>query len=491
MRLPLSYRAPHSVSIAQDASSSWFLRVWVGVLLALFVVLAPTVNVFQAEELYNSKRLFQLAVLVGIYGWLLVHAPTRSIWVNTYLSLPRLIRLGYVSVVLLGVVSAVSAPLPHFGLLEVSFFVLLLGIAILVAAWYRRHPDVSDRLVLSIIILGVSLYAVRFLVSYGAHIASDVPLWPRGGTGFANIRFFNQFQTWTLPLLVVPMLMRRSSNALAYAGIAVAVLWWCLIIASGGRGTTLGMLCACAGVALVFRTSAWPWLRIQIGALCAGLVLYVLLFIVFGHAEHTLFQRSFALDSARLLLWKDALSLAWTEPWLGVGPMHYAYYHPIGRHAHPHNALVQLVAEWGIPATLVLLSLIGWGALRWVQGCLREQRSVVRSHRKTAVRIGITGSLLAGAAHALVSGVVVMPVSQMLAVVVIGWAIGVHMQHHVQPRSTPRAHSVAILLILVAGAALAWGTHGDIGYEAQVERAEVYGDKPALYPRFWQIGYIW
>ena len=67
-------------------------------------------------------------------------------------------------------------------------------------------------------------------------------------SGFSNKRFYGQFQTFTLPLLALPLLLTRISRPLRGAVFALLCVWWLIAISGGTRGTWLGM--AAAGVVL-------------------------------------------------------------------------------------------------------------------------------------------------------------------------------------------------------------------------------------------------
>jgi O-antigen ligase len=52
--------------------------------------------------------------------------------------------------------------------------------------------------------------------------------------------------------------------------------------------------------------------------------------------------------------------MALQNPWLGVGPLHFSSVrNPIA--AHPHQAILQWLAEWGFIATILALTIIYYG----------------------------------------------------------------------------------------------------------------------------------
>ncbi|RMH69330.1 MAG: O-antigen ligase domain-containing protein [Bacteroidetes bacterium] len=333
------------------------------------------------------------------------------------------------------------------------------------------------------------MYLVRVVVSYAAHLTVGLPPWPEAALGFSHRRFFNQMQTWTLPLLLWSLVQARRSGPGVRMGLfAMAACWWMLVLASGGRGTLLALLGGLALLAMLFRGKAGPWLRAGGGTALTGLVLYVLLYALLGDNGYSLFERNLARDSGRLYFWREALRLTADQPWLGVGPMHYAHWGHGITFAHPHNAVMQWLSEWGVPATLIAVGLIGWGMLAW----LRHARYAVR-HRpeERGITIALTWALAAGAAHALLSGIVVMPVSQMLMVVVVGWALGCYQPPHRPHRASARAHRLLAATVALALLAVGLGVAPDL--PGLPHRKEIYTDWTGSYdlrPRYWQQGFI-
>ena len=120
-----------------------------------------------------------------------------------------------------------------------------------------------------------------------------------------------------------------------------------LLFTSGGRGTVFGFLIASLAVAVLFRKDAVRWLGLQVSAAAVGGILYGVLY--YATAARSLLHRSPTSDSGRFEYWGFALEQIQSAPVLGVGPMHYAVY-PESMGGHPHNAVLQFAAEWGLIA---------------------------------------------------------------------------------------------------------------------------------------------
>jgi O-antigen ligase len=215
--------------------------------------------------------------------------------------------------------------------------------------------------------------------------------------------------------------------------------WWCIAFVAEGRGTIVATSVAMLACALIFRAAARPMLKQQMIAAALGLTVYSILFVAptIGH-DATTITRPEATQAAGLNqrgeLWTQALAMSRDHPWLGVGPLHYAYY-PNHLAAHPHNALLQWTSEWGLPATLLLASLLAWGLWCWI-GLWRNVGLQPPQESQQQLAMVLTASAFAGAIHAMVSGIIVMPLSQLMLAAVAGLMLGLYQSNRVAVAST-------------------------------------------------------
>ena len=108
-----------------------------------------------------------------------------------------------------------------------------------------------------------------------------------------------------------------------------------------------------------------------------------------------------------------------------------------------------------------------------------------------AVRVGLAASVLAGAAHAMVSGLLVMPVSQMLLVLVGGWAWGRYRPENGPTKGFSRSAHAVLAVLLVGSLGIVGSSFRDLSV-AKERRAAFHeaADREALSPRYWQQGYL-
>ncbi len=184
--------------------------------------------------------------------------------------------------------------------------------------------------------------------------------------------------------------------------------------------------------------------------------------------------------------------MAWMNPWLGVGPMHYAWPpNNFASGAHPHSAFFQWLTEWGVLSTTIMSSLAVWGGWSW----MKQERDATAREEELLSEVGVAlvAAALAGASHAMVSGLIVMPVSQVLLAVVGGWAWGRHSltdeRADVKPLRWPHCAILCTAVLgsmLVVGAAVQDLFTVDGRREAFLEAV----DRNRLSPRYWTQGYI-
>ena len=114
------------------------------------------------------------------------------------------------------------------------------------------------------------------------------------------------------------------------------------------------------------------------------------------------------------------------------------------------------------------------------------------SPRSNAVRVALVASLLAGTAHAMVSGLLVMPVSQILLVLVGGWAWGRFQYRSTIPETSVSVGAQAAFCVLLIASI------GIVGSSLQAlktikERRSAFleaVERNKLSPRYWAQGYI-
>ena len=377
--------------------------------------------------------------------------------------------------------------------------VLLVAMGMLVAAARRPLSGKFDRLLMAVLFFTATAYVLKVSVAYTAAVVERLPFhiwWLLDG--FSNPRFFGQFQTMTLSLLVLPAMFWAKTPWSRFSLALLPAMWWMLSIASGTRGTWLAMMVACAVLLACLGKRGYCWLKWQVGTFLAGLAAYWLFFfaipgLISVRADTVNRLADIANLSFRDVLWKSALEHIAAHPIFGIGPMHFAYYSDrLG--AHPHMSLLQWAAEWGVPSALLVLGVVLHAGMSYA-GQLRATSVVDGDGETYTLRMALLASLCAAATQSLMDGVIVMPYSQTLLAVLCGWALALHHSHaHLCHGADRRGLRLGATLLGASAAMFLWGAtpgvlrivNKDAAFNAHVIREGVL-----LMPRFWSDGRIY
>jgi putative inorganic carbon (hco3(-)) transporter len=327
---------------------------------------------------------------------------------------------GLLAIAVLAAASATTAARPVYAWLEVIAWVLLL---MLVLVFARSPSSALQRELPPVLALAGLVSVVMELPRWAFFLADGRIAQPLDfGFMYMSARFFNHAQSVVLPLLLLPLLLPapRWARVAAWIGLCggLALLW-----RTGGRGTLIGLAAAALVLPWLLREHAQRLLRVLGAALLGATLVYGALFIVPAWAMGLASAHQDSLstrvaefgDGGRSYLWKRAMQTALLYPWLGSGPMHFAY----GENrvaAHPHSSVLQLAAEWGLPATVLVLAAAAVAVRR---GLRAAGGAGVDPQARTMFMVA-TAATLAGGVDSLVSGTMVMPVSQLWWCVALG-----------------------------------------------------------------------
>lgn len=423
-------------------------------------------------------------VLIGLAALYLATARAHPVFDRHTTTLLLLVTAG-------GLVSSAIAHQPLWALTEVALMAGCLTIVMASASFRHKHGMVLDPVLYGAIALLCGLKILLFLAMYVVSLTqTNASLNPwLLMQGFSNLRFYGQFQTLTLSLLALPLLAPRFRRYTLPALLLLS-LWWMLAIISGTRGTWMAMAVTMLAMGLV-SPKGRQWAGWQCAGVLAGGVFFWLLFdllpewmgiTVSNHPSDRL-NTSLSLRDA---LWQQAMQMTLQHPLLGTGPMHFSEINN-GNAVHPHNALLQWTAEWGIPSALCLAWLL-WraarGSLVWLKsGTLRPDTTDV-------MRLCLTASIVAALAQAMVDGVIVMPYSQLWLSILGGWLLAFYLppDSSPAPRLTHSMTAWKVIAVFSAGLLL-FTMVRDLPHVNDRNR-QFLDSGGHLMPRFWQQGLI-
>ncbi|MGZ5202670.1 MAG: O-antigen ligase family protein [Telluria sp.] len=458
-----------------------------------YVLLAVIFLNFVEASGHDQQRLLELVLLCSA-GLALAWQP------GAVPALGREILYPLGAFFALGLISSAVAFAPRYAFYETSSLLLLLLVALAAGRAMANDRSTITR-ALQVFGAVATLYALKIVVVYlSVWILHAIPEVGDFTPGFSNIRHFNHTETVGLPLLALLYALAQKGSRLRAVWLVTAAIWCAVLLATGGRGTAVGLLAGAVVTLALRRRAALPFLRPFLLACVAGAVMYLVFFVLlptmvgrlpFGEAG-SLVQRTVADPaSGRTLLWKRAVELIVAHPWLGVGPLHFAHDGAdLNIGAHPHDWVLQIAVEWGIPALLALCTAIGFAA----RGLWRAGRLIAPADK--ADHAMFAAWLFIGTAvvvDGLVSGNLVMPQSQLMIVFFLACAAG--WTWTVVPASSAgQSHAAAFatrLLAVAAALTLAWAVGPrfmDKGTEALTGSPDT--TQGYVWPRLWREGFF-
>ena len=468
--------------------------------LCLLLTLLPVIYLDNLRFIYNEKRII-VSISLIISG-ILVLFISREKLKRIVSFLPDYFWWGALLFLLISGISAFKSSLTFYSIVEISLFLLLVWTALITAYVTQNHNFGKYAVIVSACFVAL-FYTIKFGLGYTFYLMEfkDFPLWPASGLktgtiGFANIRFFNQVQVFTLPLLLGGGLLAiKKGKNVGFFLITLSAIWWMLLIQSAGRGIMLSVLTAALVILYLFKENTHRWMWYFLGTLLIGYVTKVLLFDIVPVDSG--FSKSIVRGgSPRFTLYPRTFLASLNHPIIGHGPMSFADMNVEFTPSHPHNSILQLLYELGYPATIMIIGVIFYGLKKWSKQT-KEQFETVKEDlfEEGIIRISLTAALFGALLYSLLSGVIVMPLSQLWLALVFGTALGLYVKNDSTELSLESIKTYKVigfkLLLLFASITLASVLIKDIPHlRENEERFVEKTDSQTFRPRFWQQGKI-
>ncbi len=250
---------------------------------------------------------------------------------------------------------------------------------------------------------------------------------------------------------------RRASGGpllLVASGISVACLG---IVATQSRGGLLALGVGCiAFVVLAVRSHRRLRAFAALG-LCAGLgLVFWLLPVGFANRFVTV-GTELQSSGTRTDIWRGALALWRTSPWLGTGLGTFGDLSPAtqsaavpGRVEHAHNDPLELLVETGVIGSLLLVAALLAFAVPMVRRCLNH-----RDRERALLAAGCLAALTACGAHSLVEFHLQIPANAAWTAALAGLVVGVLRSRRAAP--APAWH--CRVLVVIAALTVVFGMH--------------------------------
>ena len=328
-------------------------------------------------SVFDAKRVLQLALFAAIMIFAVTWAPLRTATIAQLGRLSIFSRYALALFFFIGIVSSLRLDHPAYALIDVSMmFVMMILIAVTAASRELSGERFDKWAVLLLAAMGFAVVIQEFMGFVAGWVFGSEFSYDQALIHFAHPRFYNQLQTWSIPVLAALPLLFPDRRWIKIGCLVLLGLQWFLVIALAARGTAVSLFIAMVFIALWLPAQRRFWVKFQLGGLIAGIAIYSGIIFLNGalipqsqSGEFYAYSvgRPMAHTSGRTMMWRLSTEDAVKHPILGAGPAQYACDSDIILPAHPHSFLFQLMGEWGFIAVLLVLMLavsIGWVFLR-------------------------------------------------------------------------------------------------------------------------------
>ena len=403
---------------------------------------------------YNLKRLDELSILVLTAGLLISSKRLKLDLFDAWSFLSKPIQIAIPLFFTLGLVSSIFAIHPESAFIELANDSLLLTLGLLISRQILHARFIfMTKMAFAI---GIGIYVLlaifAYLVTYyqfvrGVHYSIETLEYLTVYPQFLNPRFFAQVFILTWPLLIyLSAVMWKKRPALSLLILLISSYWITLGIENESRAIFLSVGIALAIVLFFLRKQIDHlslWFKFFSANLLISLCLIYILFSIglnFDNPFLALFDRSgqAANYMDRINLWTYTFhEFVLHHPLLGVGPLNFAAFaNPIGV-AHPHNVILKIAAEWGIPAALIFCFVLAKGLFAWFSFLKKQISSPHPYMPKLLIQMSLALILISSLIDSMISGNTVMPLSQLFLAILWGWAYGLLTENkHAETRNT-------------------------------------------------------
>ena len=451
----------------------------------LFALIAFTgINIYWVRDAYDGWRIFQIILLMILGGYAIFIRSNDALFPSATI---RTLSVALPIILGLMVLSVWQSEHSARAAADTALYVLLAISTWAQAELFRKKPSFAPHI--GAVLAVLPLFAVFSLLT-GISQAKAGNIEYDWHKPFANIRMLNDallpclFLLWQRPAWLAA---NNFNNTLLNKGIIAAIyltssayiliLWY-----DGARAALLSILVGLGCIAL-FRRDDRSQLRLPVVTLLSSwLFFFALQYIVPEFFANTVLRSD---SSGRVELWLKTLQLWRENPILGVGGNNFITSNPWILNGHPHNIPLQWLSEWGVAGLLASLLLIPFAILFF-------------RHRQV-LPVFVWGAAIAVSVDALLSGVMVYPLSQMLGLWLFAWLIALlprqssvangssRTQHQTQTTSTTALSSLNVMLKIMAVVAIIamLTVHGRDMICGQCMSSDNNNA-----PRFWQYGRV-
>jgi hypothetical protein len=269
-------------------------------------------------------------------------------------------------------------------------------------------------------------------------------------SGYVNVRFFNQLQVMVMPLLFLPFFSQNLARFKSISFIVIS-LHWTVLLQTEARGAILSLILASSLIMFFLSAvSRKQFIFTLLQTILLGIFLWLVFIIIIPYwlmdSANLQIRTS---SSGRIDLWLYVLTSILDSLWLGFGPMSFAWAEgkPLP-HAHPHNAVMQVLYEYGVIVCLATTI--------WVISRIYNKLTILKQVKNTRA-IPISYAVLSGLIYSSFSGIAVMPFAQLMLVFLLAMLISFD---ELDVYKLGKPVRVMLFLLVSAGSYLLLTTYG-------------------------------
>jgi putative inorganic carbon (HCO3(-)) transporter len=445
-------------------------------------------------SVFDAKRVLQLGIFTVILLFTIAWAPLRVKTIERLSHISPFIQICLTLFFLIGIASSLRLSHPAYALIDVSMMFVMMILVFVAASSRDLLGQRFDKwAVLLLVAMGFAVFSQEFMGFIAGWVIGSEFNYDQALVHFAHPRFYNQLQTWSIPVIAALPLIFPGKRWVKYGCIALLGLQWFLVIALAARGTVVSLLGSMTFIALLLPAVRKYWVKYQLGGILVGIVLYSsILFLnswfspqsesgeFYAHSA----GRSMMHRSGREVFWQLSVKDAQDNPLLGTGPTQYACDSTLTLPAHPHSFPLRIMGEWGVVAILLVLALaiaIGLGLLYHLKNPNRIDSA------NSPMKAILVTSLIAGALHSCLSGLLIMPASQVAMIIIGGWILSLTVSSQQRGKSTFTSTLLLSAGLLAAATQFIFAVIEIPLLPSRTSYSETYGP---MMPRFWQDGRV-
>ena len=458
-------------------------------LVSFYLMFAPVWAPRITTRDYDDARYMQLGLL-ALLAVFLVLPRIRGGLLLAWCDLGRLAQSLLVVFLVGGIASSALSQAPHLGALELGLATQLVFLALLTCFLVRQQGSAADRVLAVAICAGAALICVQFWMAQTISVFEGRRFsWAHPFLEFANVRFFSQYQSYVLLLLPLPVVLLRLSRTWKGLVYVVAANFWALQWMVGTRAVWIAFAAALIAVCVATRSGRVAFVRTHLILVLAGGIIFAgYLGLTATSSDVTsipqklsVMKRGSGSMNERVLLAREAVATIADKPMTGIGPGQFGLMDYPLRAAHPHNAPLQLLSEYGLIAGGAGVGL----ALTLLVFAVRSLRTTGGS-KPDVVSVSLAAALIMGMVESLFSGGILMPHAQMMVCIVAGWLLGRRLIARSPTMRPEHAAQVRLGLTLSVVAAALVTTLIGLEYLAVVWDMPLSAQR--WHPHFWQYG---